>query len=266
MNSESRLIIGQYIPSNSIFHQLHPVLKIFLLFLFCLIVFQMKHINQYLCFIFILISSIFSLKITLRLLFKGLSPLLFLLFITFCIHLFSTEGTKIFQCFGFVASFEGFLKGSFYFLRILTVVLASSLLTLSTSSVQIVYALNKILSPLKKVGFPASEFALMLGISLRFVPVLIEELEKLKLAQTSRGASFYSKQPKKLIQAWLSLLVPLFHSSLDRADQLAIAMDVRGYDPNIERGSIHQYFWTKKDFIFCIVFTVISYINYSLVH
>ncbi|MCO4781966.1 MAG: energy-coupling factor transporter transmembrane protein EcfT [Candidatus Cloacimonetes bacterium] len=265
MNSESRLIIGQYIPGNSIFHNLHPVLKIILLFLFCVIVFQMKSIGQYFVFLSILLFSIFRLKVTFKLLLKGLSPLIFLLVLTFCIHLFSTDGTTLFTIMGYNASSEGFLKGSFYFLRILTVVLASSLLTLTTSSVQIVYALNSILKPLKKINFPSSEFALMLGISLRFVPVLMEELEKIKLAQISRGAKFHSKNPKLLIQAWLSLLVPLFHSSLDRADQLAIAMDVRGYDPSIERGSIHQYKWKMLDIYFTLLFLSLAIVNYVFV-
>lgn len=266
MNSESRLIIGQYIPGNSTFHHLHPVLKIILLFVFCIVAFQMKFISQYLVFLSLLLFNIFRLKITVRLLLKGLTPLILLLLITFCIHLFSTDGTTIFQISKLTATSEGLSKGLFYFLRILTVVLASSLLTFTTSSVQIVYALNTILKPLKKVHFPSSEFALMLGISLRFVPVLMEELEKLKLAQISRGAKFHSKDPKQLIGAWLSLLVPLFHSSLDRADQLAIAMDVRGYDPNIERGSIHQYKWKALDIYFSISFLLLALLNYLYIH
>ncbi|MCJ8345303.1 energy-coupling factor transporter transmembrane protein EcfT, partial [bacterium] len=112
MNSESRLVIGQYIPGDSIFHHLHPVLKIILLFCFCIIVFQMKHLNQYLVFLAAILLSIFHLKVTFKLIFKGLMPLLFLLAITFCIHLFSTEGTELFQILSLVATKEGFTKAS----------------------------------------------------------------------------------------------------------------------------------------------------------
>lgn len=144
-------------------------------------------------------------------------------------------------------SLEGLQRGFFYSIRLILVVMASSLLTLSTSSVEITYALDRLFRPLKPLGFPAQEFSLMLAVSLRFLPVLLEELEKLIIAQKMRGANFTKGSYSSRLNALMSLLIPLFQNALDRADQLALAMEVRGFDPDRTRSSYHQHHFDQND-------------------
>ena len=127
---------------------------------------------------------------------------------------------------------DGLERGIFFCLRLVLVVLGSALLTLTTSSVQITYAIERILRPLRLLRFPVAEFSLMLSISLRFIPVIMEEFQKLLMAQTARGASLNKGSISKRLKCFISLLIPLFNSALERADQLAIAMEIRGFNPD----------------------------------
>ncbi len=256
MGSSSRLIIGQYFPGTSFLHTAHPVLKMALLFFYCTLVFQVHALRELLILFPILLLLAHVAGATPSLILRGLRPLFFLLLVTFFIHLFTTPGEPLIKIGVFHGSLEGLKQGTFYSLRLILVVLGSSLLTITTSSVQITYALDRILKPLMKIGFPAQEFSLMIAISLRFIPVLLEEYEKLILAQTARGAKFKSKHPKIRLHAYTSILVPIFHRVFERADSLAIAMEVRGFNPDRERTSIHSYGFGISDF--CLLMTFAS--------
>jgi energy-coupling factor transport system permease protein len=254
MDSSSRLIIGQYFPGNSFLHTAHPVLKLVLLFFYCTLVFQVGSLQQFILLLPIILLLANLAGASPALMFRGLRPLLFLLIITFLIHLLTTPGESIIEIGSFQGSYAGLQRGAFYCLRLILVVLGSSLLTITTSSVQITYALDRILKPLIKLGFPAQEFSLMIAISLRFIPVLLEEYEKLILAQTARGARFDSKHPMKRIDAYTSILIPMFQRVFERADNLAIAMEVRGFNPDRERTSIHSYGIGISDIRLLLVF------------
>jgi energy-coupling factor transport system permease protein len=258
MNHSSRLVIGQYFPGSSFIHNSHPIVKILLLFFFCILVFSIKKMESFLFFYPIILSSFYITKVPLRIIIAGLKPLFLLLLITFSVHLFSTEGEKFFRLSFLIATHEGAIKGCFYLLRILLIVLASSLLTISTSPVEITYGLERILKPLGKIGFPNREFALMLAISLRFIPVLMEEFEKLYTAQLARGAGFKSRKPSLRVNAWLSILIPLFHSAFERADNLATAMEIRGFSPDKERSSLRCYNFGKADAKLLLIFGLLS--------
>ncbi|MBT3786683.1 energy-coupling factor transporter transmembrane protein EcfT, partial [bacterium] len=224
-----------------------PGFKIGLLFFYCIFIFHLTEIRQFLAVLPLTLLSFPVAGAPLRVILKGLAPLYFLLALTFLLHTFSPVGPTSGEVLGFGFSFEGIERGGFYCLRLILVVLGSSLLTITTSSIEITYALEKILKPLKPLGFPSQEFSLMLAISLRFIPVLLEEMEKLRLAQKARGASFSKGSLRDRARAYLSILVPLFHSAFERADRLAIAMEVRGFDPDRQRTSIHEYSLGRAD-------------------
>lgn len=254
MNASSRLVIGQYFPGNSFLHLAHPGFKIIFLFVYCVFVFHLKEIYQILSILPFILLAFPAAGAPLRVILKGLTPLYFLLALTFLMHSFSPTQTNTHEIFGFGYSTEGMLRGGFYCLRLILIVLGSSILTITTSSVEITYALDKLLKPLQKIGFPSQEFSLMLAISLRFIPVLLEEMDKIRLAQSARGAKFSKGSLKERGRAYLSVLVPLFHSAFERADRLAVAMEVRGFDPDRTRTSIRQYRLGKADFAMVIIF------------
>tara|TARA_Y100000589_G_scaffold35870_1_gene30043 strand:- start:191 stop:994 length:804 start_codon:yes stop_codon:yes gene_type:complete len=251
MNMQARFIIGQYLPGQSLLHQSHPVHKVTLLFIFCLLVFQLDQLAQLLAVGPLLLITFWLCKIPLSMILHGLKPLFVLMFITFFIHGL-TDGDQsrlIFEWKFISISQTGLERGTFYCFRLLLVVIASALLTLTTSSVQITYAVERILRPLKIFRFPVAEFSLMLSISLRFIPVLMEEFQKLVMAQSARGASLVRGSIKQRFYSFSSLLVPLFNSALDRADQLAIAMEVRGFNPDSPRTSVHEYKFGTSDLL-----------------
>ncbi len=251
MNMQARFIIGQYLPGQSLLHQGHPVHKVSLLFIFCLLIFQLDKLIQLLAIIPLLISTFWFCRIPFSMILHGLKPLFLLMLITFFIHALTdtSQSQLIFEWKFIKISYTGLERGFFYCLRLLLVVVASALLTLTTSSVQITYAVERILKPLRFVRFPVVEFSLMLSISLRFIPVLMEEFQKLLMAQTARGASINRGSIRKRMNGFTSLLIPLFNSALERADQLAVAMEVRGFKPDSPRTSIQQYKLSRADLI-----------------
>lgn len=241
---QARFIIGQYFPGKSLLHRNHPAHKIILLVLYCILVFQLDSSTQLLAVFPLIFGTFWLCRIPISMILHGLKPLCILLFLTFAIHGFTNSNHNhetVIQIGFITASYEGFERGLFYCLRLLLVVVASSLLTLTTSSVQITYAVEKLLTPLKVFRFPVAEFSLMMSVSLRFIPVLLEELQKLIMAQSARGANFRRGNIKSRLKSLTSLLIPLFNSALDRADQLAVAMEVRGFNPDIPRTSINEY-------------------------
>ena len=264
MNMQARFIIGQYLPGQSLLHQSHPVHKVSLLFIFCLLIFQLDKLIQLLAIIPLLILTFWFCRIPLNLIMHGLKPLLLLMLITFCIHaLTDTSQSQLILEWKFIKISEaGFKRGIFFCLRLILVVIASALLTLTTSSVQITYAVERILKPLQLFKFPVAEFSLMISISLRFIPVLMEEFQKLLMAQTARGASLKQGSIKKRLSCFTSLLIPLFNAAFDRADQLAIAMEVRGFNPDFNRTSVHEYKFGRADIT--IILTITSW--FYLIH
>lgn len=269
MQMQARFIIGQYLPGESLLHRSHPVHKILLLVVYCFLIFQLKKSTQLIAVLPLFMATFWFCKIPFTMVFHGLKPLGILMLITFAIHGFTDTNTdQILFEIGFLkASTEGFERGFFYCLRLILIVLASSLLTLTTSSVQITYAVDKLLRPLKIFHFPVAEFSLMLSVSLRFIPVLMEELCKLIMAQKARGASFRHGNLKRRLHCLTSLLIPLFNSALDRADQLAVAMEVRGFDPDTPRTSVNKYAFGIADItLTTIVILWITSIPFLLNH
>ena len=264
---QARFIIGQYISGRSLLHQSHPVHKVSLLFIFCLLIFQLDQLLQLLAVIPLLTLTFWLCKIPFSMILHGLKPLLLLMLITFFIHaLTDTSNSELIFEWKFIKiSQAGFERGVFYCLRLILVVVASALLTLTTSSVQITYAVERILKPLRLFKFPVAEFSLMLSISLRFIPVLMEEFQKLLMAQTARGASLRSGSIKKRFNCFTSLLIPLFNSALERADQLAIAMEVRGFKPDSPRTSVHEYKFGRADIIIVLTLTSWFYVIHTVV-
>jgi energy-coupling factor transport system permease protein len=183
-----------------------------------------------------------------RFIYTGLKPVLLLVIFTLFLHLFLTkEGEVLFQ-FGWLTIYEeGLRQGIFISLRFFLLILMTSILTLTTTPIEITDGLESLLAPLNKIKFPVHELALMMSISLRFIPTLMQETDKIMKAQTARGVDFASGPIKDRVKAIIPLLIPLFVSSFKRAEELAVAMEARGYRGGEGRTKYRQLSWGLKD-------------------
>lgn len=223
------LTIGQYIPTNSVIHQLDPRIKIAIIALFMVCVFFVPNLLMYLPVFAGLIGVILLSKISPKYVLKGLKPLRLIILLTFVLNALVTPGEIIAEFWIFKITSEGLLRASFMAIRLMLLVLGTSMLTLSTSPIELTDGLEAIFKPLSRFGFPAHELAMMMSIALRFIPTLIEESDKIMKAQTARGADFESGGMIQRAKSLVPLLVPLFINSLRRAEELATAMEARCY-------------------------------------
>ncbi|MCA0972625.1 energy-coupling factor transporter transmembrane protein EcfT [Halobacillus litoralis] len=254
----SSMIIGQYVPGDSVVHRLDPRSKIAIIFFFVLIVFFANSVMSYGLLALFGIGAAASSKVPLRYIMKGLTPVWFLILFTFILHLFVTkEGDLLFNLWGFKVYEEGVVQGAAISLRFFLLILVTSLLTLTTTPIEITDAIEELLGPLKKVRFPVHELALMMSISLRFIPTLMQETEKISKAQASRGVDFRTGSFKDRIKAVVPLLVPLFVSAFKRAEELAMAMEARGYRGGEGRTKLRELKIGKLDYVMYGLFVVV---------
>lgn len=243
-----KMIIGRYVPADSMLHRMDPRSKLILVFLFVCVIFLANNSWTYaILVIYTLLMASFS-KIPARFLIGGLKPVLWLVIFTFFLHLFLTkEGEVIFDLGLFKIYEEGLRQGIFISLRFFLLILITSLLTLTTTPIEITDGLERLLGPLKKVKFPVHELALMMSIALRFIPTLMQETDKIMKAQTARGVEYSSGPIKERLKAIVPLLIPLFISSFKRAEELAVAMEARGYRGGEGRTKYRQLSWSTVD-------------------
>ena len=253
------MIIGRYVPSDSIIHKMDPRSKLMLVFFFVCIVFLANNVVTYgILGVYTLILIMLS-KIQLRFLINGLKPILFIIVFTFLLHIFFTKEGDILFDLGWLKVYEGGLKqGIFISLRFTYLILITTLLTLSTTPISLTDGLEKLLNPFKKVKLPVHELALMMSIALRFIPTLMEETSKIMKAQTARGVDFSSGPIKDRVGAIVPLLVPLFVSSFNRAEELAIAMEARGYRGGEGRTKYRLLHWGMADTLLILSLVILT--------
>ncbi len=224
------LALGQYYPAESVIHRLDPRFKIMLSMLFIVLAFLVDTALGYgMMFALIVLATSLS-HVPVRVLLRGLRPLLFILIFTFILNLFLTRGGPVLVSFWiFSITSMGLRTAIMLAIRLSMLVAGTSLLTLTTSPLQLTDGLEALLRPFSKLGFPAHELAMMMTIALRFIPTLSEEANRIRLAQAARGADFDTGGPIKRAMSLVPLLVPLFISAFRRAEELAVAMEARCY-------------------------------------
>ena len=244
------ITMGQYYPVDSWVHRLDPRTKILLTVAMIVAVFVVKTMVGYgLILGFMYLVSKLS-NIPFKMLVKGIKPLKFILILTFILNLFFNTGTTMLVEWGFIKiSYEGLSTAVHYSLRLVFLVLGTSLMTLTTSPIALSDGIEMLLSPLKKLHFPAHELAMMMSIALRFIPTLMEEADKIMNAQMARGADFESGNLLARAKAMVPLLVPLFVSAFRRAGDLAMAMESRCYHGGENRTRLRVLKITKNDWL-----------------
>ena len=247
---KDKMIIGRYMPANTIVHQLDPRAKLLFVFIFIIYIFLSHSIATY-TFIFAIIYLCMRIaNVKLWFLVKGLTPIFIFLVFTFLLHVFLTKGgTRLFT-FGFITiDSNGIVEGIYIVLRLMFITMISTVMLLVTSPITLTDAIEKILAPLKYLKVPVHQLSMMMSVALRFIPTLMEELDKIILAQKSRGSYFGTGNVIQRIKSFIPLFIPLFISAFQRAEDLAIAMEVRGYNGESERTSYRSLQWMKRDTI-----------------
>ena len=252
--------IGQYIPGNSGIHRLDPRTKLVSLLLIIVLIFVIDEIIPLgilaaVTFILTLISGIKP-----KMFWQALRPVVFILLIALIMQLFFTPGERIWSLGPLKITREGVINSGVVFLRLVVMLISAYLLTATTSPNELTHGLERLLKPFGKFGLPYGEIALMLTIALRFIPTLTAEAERLLKAQEARGADYNTKGLTNKAKAFLPLIVPLFINAFKRADELAVAMEARGYRIGAPRGKLKPLKFSSADYLamlFTALFTVL---------
>ena len=259
----NKISIGQYLPFDTFIHRLDPRVKIIGVFLFIITIFFVDDFITFIPFVALLIAMLKVAKIPVKSVLRSLKPLLFIMIVTGIINLFTTPGEVIAKIGPLNITYEGIYRTAFTLLRLVLIILSTSVLTYTTSPMELTYGLEKLFSPLKRFGFPAGELAMMISISLRFIPTLFDEAQKIRMAQMARGADFESGNIINRAVAMIPLLVPLFINSFKRSDELATAMEARMYRIGEERTKLNEIYMDRTDYTtlflfigFCIIIIV----------
>ena len=243
---------GQYYPATSFVHKMDARIKILLVVAYIVGVFlikQFQFMGFLACLLFVLLATIFS-KVPIFKVLKSLKAILFLIILSAILQLFFNQSGKVVFEWNFIRITDfGLLNAGFIIARITLVVLGASLLTLTTSPVEIADGIEGLLFPLKWIKFPVHEFALIMSIALRFIPTLLEETDRIVKAQKARGSDFESGNVFRRVKALIPVLIPLLISSFRRADELADAMDARCYSGSKNRTKYKKMTLTWRDLL-----------------
>lgn len=242
------ITIGQYYAADSAIHRMDPRTKILWTIFYMTALFMCGGAAQYAVMILFTLWLVKKSRVPLGFVVRGLKPIVVIVIMTALLNVFMTPGeTVLFSKGIFTVTLEGVYMAVKMTVRIILLITASSLLTLTTTPTVLTGGLELLLNPLKKIGIPIQIFVMMMSIALRFIPTLLEETDKIIKAQMSRGADFESGSPVKRVKAMIPILIPLFVGAFRRADELAVAMECRCYNCDSERTSYRRYSFGKYD-------------------
>ena len=243
------ITLGQYLPGNSPVHRLDPRTKIIIIFAYIIVLFAVKNPIGYLVCTLFPVAVCAMAKIPAKMMVKSLKPLMFFIIFTAVINLFLTSGEIVVSFWIFKITKEGIVLTVKMALRLILLVTGTSILTYTTSPIVLTDGIEKLLSPLSKIGVPAHEIAMMMTIALRFIPTIIDETDKIIKAQSARGSDFESGNLIRRAKALIPILVPLFVSAFRRADDLAVAMECRCYHGGKNRTKLKTIKMTRLDLV-----------------
>ena len=242
------ITLGQYFPGDSIVHRMDPRMKLILTIVYIVGVFMVGNLPGYAVAMAFLYLVVRVAGLPFGYLVRGIKPLRFIILFTFVLNLFFFPGETPLLALGFFTlTREALEKAIFFALRLVFLVMGTSVLTLTTSPMQLTDGLERLMRPLRRFHFPAHELAMMMTIALRFIPLLLEETDKIQKAQMARGADFESGNLLMRAKAMVPLLVPLFVSAFRRANDLAMAMEARCYRGGDHRTRLRELRYTRLD-------------------
>lgn len=243
------ITIGQYYPADSVVHRLDPRVKLMGTMVFLISLFLFDSFAGYIVATLFLGCAIWLSKVPLKFMLKGLKAIFMLLAISVIFNLFLTDGVVVVQIWKIKITQEGIRMAVFMAIRLVYLILGSSLMTLTTTPNDLTDGMEKALSPLRKLRVPVHEISMMMSIALRFIPILLEETDKIMKAQQARGADFESGNLIQRAKSMIPILVPLFISAFRRANDLAMAMEARCYRGGEGRTKMKPLCYQKRDYM-----------------
>lgn len=248
------ITIGQYYPANSTLHRLDPRVKLVATLMYLISLFLFKSISGYIIATLFLVTIIKISKVPFSYIVKGLKPVIMLLMITVIFNLFLTrDGEVLFHAWIFTITEGGLVTAVYMAIRLVYLIIGSSLMTFTTTPNELTDGIESLLGPLNKVHVPVHEVAMMMSIALRFIPILLEETDKIMKAQIARGADLESGNIIQKAKSMIPILVPLFVSAFRRANDLAMAMEARCYRGGDGRTKMKPLKYRSRDYTAYIV-------------
>ncbi|MBQ2752932.1 MAG: energy-coupling factor transporter transmembrane protein EcfT [Firmicutes bacterium] len=242
------ITIGQYYPVRSLVHSLDARVKILAVLVYIIMLFLVDSFIGYAVVALILAAVIKASKVPFKFMVKGIKGIILILVFTAVINVFSTKGENVLFTLGiFTATLEGVILAIKMVIRLTMLIIGSSLLTLTTSPIELTDGIEYILKPFKRIGVPSHEIAMMMSIALRFIPTLLDETDKIMKAQQARGADFETGNIIQRAKSLIPILVPLFVSAFRRAEELAMAMEARCYHGDENRTRMNEMKLKSKD-------------------
>ncbi|HFI0328459.1 TPA: energy-coupling factor transporter transmembrane protein EcfT [Streptococcus suis] len=260
-----KLILGRYIPGNSMIHRLDPRSKLLAMFAFLLLIFWANNLITNVLIIAFVFAMVLLSQIRLSFFINGLKPMIGIILFTTFFQVFFTPGASVLWEFWiFKVSIEGLQQALIIFIRFVLIIFFSTLLTLTTTPLSLADGIESGLAPLKRLKVPVHEIGLMLSMSLRFVPTLMDDTTRIMNAQRARGVDFNEGNLIQKVNSVIPILIPLFASSFKRADALATAMEARGYQGGEGRTKYRVLEWKLPDTCAVIVMILIGVTLYVL--
>lgn len=241
------ITLGQYYPADSVIHKLDPRVKLFGTLIYIISLFAFKGLPAFILAAIFLVVLIKLSKVPFSYMVKGLKTIVLIMLFAAVFNLFLTPGTKLVSFWIFTITYEGLKNAVVMMVRLIFLIIGTSLMTLTTTPNELTDGLEKALSPLKYIKVPVHEIAMMMSIALRFIPILIEETDKIMKAQMARGADFEHGNLIQKAKNMVPLLVPLFVSAFRRANDLAMAMEARCYRGGEGRTKMKPLHYQKRD-------------------
>ena len=250
------ITLGQYYPGNSWIHRLDPRVKILATILYIVALFVVKDFIGFATAFVGLVAVTAISKVPVSFILRGLKPVFLIILFTFVINMFMIKGEVLVSLWFLEITREGLRTAVFMGVRLVLLIIGSSLLTLTTKPISLTDCIEALLSPFRRFGLPAHELAMMMTIALRFIPTLLEETDKIMKAQQARGADFESGNIINRAKALIPILVPLFISAFRIAQELAMAMEARCYGGNVKRTRMNGMKLCSRDLAASVIFVI----------
>lgn len=245
-----KLILGRYVPGDSWVHRLDPRTKLLASFFYIAIIFFANNWASYLLMFVATLFMIWLSKIRIGFFLRGVRPMIWLILFTVGLQIFFTKGGHVYWSWGWLAITNyGLINGAYIFVRFVLIIFISTLLTLTTQPLSLADAVESLLKALRYLHVPVTELALVLQIALRFVPTLMDQTTKIMNAQRARGVDFGTGSLLQQMKAIVPLLIPLFVDSFGIAEDLATAMDARGYRGGDGRSKFRVLQYHRADWV-----------------
>ena len=247
------ITLGQYYPGRSVIHRLDARTKIIATLLYIVELFIVNNFQGFLIAAAALFAVIAASRVPLRFIFRGLTAIFLIIAFTFFLNLFMTDGRVLWQWKFLKITYEGLSRAFFMAVRLVLLIIGSSMMTLTTKPIELTDGLEKLLKPLSRLGLPSHELALMMTIALRFIPTLMEETDKIIKAQQARGADFESGSLIQRARNLVPILIPLFVSSFRIASDLALSMEARCYHGGDGRTRMNEIHFHRGDAVAAVL-------------